>query len=438
MKAFITYLVAFCGLLSCGSQKEPIAKDPEGVITRMPFKWKSALSDQVLGGGLFHGYVIGGEGTRGPALLCVGIRKHADPKLHHESYLILKDTETGKNIWVWDDLFGKVLGRTLHRSIAVHNDLLLLHDYGADYCIDIQTGQTVWKKVREFSAAQEVSCLDNLFYFTALSRDSKDSALIKDSFYEGDFRTGEIRELAGPHYSRQYTHMVGAQRTVGTMGSVYALKRDKKNLLIVPFDECGPETPVTRLRALYGLYSLSKNKWIYDRVPTSPADHGGGSGLMPVVVNDKVFLTSLTTVSAFELSTGKLLWAKRVTPVLTGFLDMIVVGNKVILNSGNATLYCLDVQTGNILWTQKSSAMSSDLYHQNGVVYYMITKTLNAVDIENGKLLLDMAAPDSREGKTDKDSWFWGFVTGVEGKDGQKGRIFATTNLNAYCFEALR
>jgi outer membrane protein assembly factor BamB len=117
---------------------------------------------------------------------------------------------------------------------------------------------------------------------------------------------------------------------------------------------------------------------------------------------------------------------------------MIVVGNKVILNSGNATLYCLDAQTGHILWTQKSSAMSSDLYHQNGVVYYMITKTLNAVDIETGKLLLNMAAPDSREDITGETSWFWGFITGVEGKDGKKGRIFATTNLNAYCFEALK
>ncbi|WP_025764255.1 hypothetical protein [Dyadobacter tibetensis] len=140
MKALFITLVVFCGLLSCNPQKEPIAKDPDGVITRMPFVWKSALSDLVLGGGLFHGYVIGGQGTRRPSLLCVGLRKHANPKLHHESYLMLKDLETGKNIWVWDDLFGKMLKNTLNRSIAVYNNLLLLHDYGADYCIDIQKG----------------------------------------------------------------------------------------------------------------------------------------------------------------------------------------------------------------------------------------------------------------------------------------------------------
>jgi outer membrane protein assembly factor BamB len=439
MKSLITYLVLFCGLLSCNPQREPTAKDPDGIITRLPYIWKSALSDQVLGGGLFHGYVIGGKGPGSGGLLCVGLRKSTDPSIPRESYLILKDIKTGENIWVWDDLFGKTLVNILHRSVAVHNDLLLLHDWGADYCINIQTGQTVWKKVRTFSAALEISTLDNLFYFTALARNSKDSALIKDSFYEGDFMTGEIRELTGPHYSREFSYEVVGRLAIGTMRSIYALRRNEEDLLVVPFLESGPKAEVNRNRALFGLYSLSNKQWIYDRIPISPADYGGGPGLMPVVVNEKVFLTSLTTASALELSTGKLLWATRVTPLNTGFSDMIVVGNKVILNSDNATLYCLDAQTGHILWTQKSSYISSDLYHQNGVVYYMITQTLNAVDIETGKLLLNMAAPDSREGKTKGEaSWFYGFVTGVEGKDGQKGRIFATTNLNAYCFEALK
>jgi hypothetical protein len=138
MKALITYLVVFCGLLSCNPQREPIAKDPDGVITRLPYIWKSALSDQVLGGGLFHGYVIGGKGP-GPGgprplgLLCVGLRKSADPLIHHESYLILKNIETGEDIWVWDDLFNKTLERTLNRSIAIYKDLLLLHDRSTDY-----------------------------------------------------------------------------------------------------------------------------------------------------------------------------------------------------------------------------------------------------------------------------------------------------------------
>jgi outer membrane protein assembly factor BamB len=223
------------------------------------------------------------------------------------------------------------------------------------------------------------------------------------------------------------------------MRSVYALRRNEEDLLVVPFLESGPKVEVNRNRALFGLYSLSKKQWIYARISISPADYGGGPALMPVVMNDKVFHANLTTSSAFELSTGKPLWEKRLTPVQTDIVDMIVVENKVILNSADAKLYCLDAQTGNILWTQKSSYMSSDLYHQNGVVYYMITQTLNAVDIETGKLLLNMAAPDSKEGKTKGEaSWFWGFVTGIEGKDGQKGRIFATTNLNAYCFEAVK
>ena len=149
----------------------------------------------------------------------------------------------------------------------------------------------------------------------------------------------------------------------------------------------------------------------------------------------RCILTSLTTVGCFELMTGKEVWRRNLSEMFTGFNDFILVGDKLLLNGDNATLYCVDANTGLPMWTQKASVLTSDLYHQDGIIYYIYTKFLLAVDLQTGKLLWDMPSPDIRlEGRD--DSWFTGFVTGTPAKDGKKGRIFASTNYNVYCFEA--
>jgi outer membrane protein assembly factor BamB len=97
----------------------------------------------------------------------------------------------------------------------------------------------------------------------------------------------------------------------------------------------------------------------------------------------------------------------------------------------------LDTNTGSKLWELQSSAMASDLYHQDGMVYWIRSKNLLAADLATGKNLWDMASLDRKE-ENRPDSWYGGFVTGIPSKDGKKGKIFATTNLNLYCFEAIR
>jgi hypothetical protein len=68
-------------------------------------------------------------------------------------------------------------------------------------------------------------------------------------------------------------------------------------------------------------------------------------------------------------------------------------------------------------------------------VYYIASQDLLATRVSDGKLLWKLLCPDYYTEKRG-DSWFMGFVTGLPGKNGKKGRIFASTNLNVYCFEA--
>lgn len=159
-----------------------------------------------------------------------------------------------------------------------------------------------------------------------------------------------------------------------------------------------------------------------------------GGGNYPNIIGDKVYYAVNMWVGCYELMTGKRLWFLRVTPSSL-FSDMIVAEGKLLANGQNAKLYAIDPETGSVPWVQRSSGFSSALHYQDGVVYYIETKLLIATRVSDGKVLWALECPDAyTENRT--DSWITGFVTGVPGKNGRKGRIFVSTNLNVYCFEA--
>jgi len=58
MKNWFKIFIIFSGLFSCNPEKITSQNDKDGVITSLPYQWKSRISDGVLGYGLYHGYVI--------------------------------------------------------------------------------------------------------------------------------------------------------------------------------------------------------------------------------------------------------------------------------------------------------------------------------------------------------------------------------------------
>ena len=69
------------------------------------------------------------------------------------------------------------------------------------------------------------------------------------------------------------------------------------------------------------------------------------------------------------------------------------------------------------------------------VVYFTARQGLWAVEGNTGKVLWKIESPDIRK---NDNAVFRGFVAVVPGKNGQKGRVYAHTGLNAYCYEAIR
>lgn len=427
---YIIILTFFSGMLSCTPEKVTTQIDAGGVVVEKPFIWNSSISDGTLTIGLYTGYIIDGKGV-----LSVAMRKPSDPKVHGHYYLQLKDLKTGENIWTWDEFITGI--GNLQKSVRIYNGKMLVHDGPYDYVIDTQTGKTIWKqRTGRPGAIPPVTSLGNKFYFTGNSVEADKISRTEEVVYVGDLNTGDVKELLKPDYSLQYAYNAGGYFYVGSLMGAHAFTKEGVDYLVVPHIEMSAQARYTPQASFFGLYNLSENKWVYQRAPLSLEKDGATPSRIPIVDGDRVYMTSLNSVGCYELMTGRRIWQKRLTEVETSFSDFIKVGDRLIANGENATLYCLDAATGNTLWTQISSAFTSDLYHQDGVIYWIITKKLGAVDLQTGRLLWRMECPDGKV-ENRPDSWYTGFVTGIPAQNGKKGKIFASTNLNVYCFEAI-
>ena len=111
--------------------------------------------------------------------------------------------------------------------------------------------------------------------------------------------------------------------------------------------------------------------------------------------------------------------------------------NRMIVStlSGERTTFGISLETGNIMWTTETTGNNGQPYALNGVVYFTSSGDgmLHALDIATGQYIWKIESPDANS-----NSFFRGELTGIPGENGEKGRIFTSSYLNAFCFEAAR
>ena len=141
-------------------------------------------------------------------------------------------------------------------------------------------------------------------------------------------------------------------------------------------------------------------------------------------------------MSCHDLITGREMWTVNFSEgfVFSGFT---IQEGRIFANNGDRFTYCLNPETGRQIWKEESSGSASPISYLNGVLYFMGggDGRLHAIDANTGKHLWRLRSPD-----VDKNSgaWFYGICVAVPGQGGKKGRIVATTGLNAYGYEAIR
>ncbi len=415
-------------------------KDENGVVTRLPHLWKSSTS---LDGGLVTG--MQAQHIYDGRYVLTAQRSPQSEQNRSANSLCFKRLEDGKNVWIWNNRFD--LNETDYIAnyyIYSFQDLLLYRDAHRFYCIDQETGRTVWRKQwdRNFGNAIGMSGLGQHFYFTGTPPETYAKKRWEESLYQGDMATGEVREVAKlKTFPDSVWHDPSGFDFIARGRSTKPFVRGVDTLLLVSYDlpVARPYYQNTPTTGYLSLYNLSQKKWVYERVPLLSELRTGeksevGVGNWPTIIGERVYYAVGMWVGCYYLMTGQRLWFQRITPASL-FSDMIVAEGKLLANGQNAKLYAIEPGSGSIIWTQRSSGISSALHYQDGVVYYIETNILIATRVSDGKVLWALDCPDAyTENRT--DSWLTGFVTGVPGKDGKKGRIFVSSHLNVYCFEA--
>lgn len=121
------------------------------------------------------------------------------------------------------------------------------------------------------------------------------------------------------------------------------------------------------------------------------------------IYNNRVYILTDFRVHCYEASSGQKIWETAMpccTQYASIFLNsrLLVTKGKVIANPSTDNLYCLDANTGEILWEvpEYTATANQDLLEYNGVVYLSSFGygMLVGIDLETGEVLMKETSPN--------------------------------------------
>ncbi|MGF1637591.1 MAG: PQQ-binding-like beta-propeller repeat protein [Cyclobacteriaceae bacterium] len=390
MKSIIYNLLFLCLISSSCSRQEELTLhlDAEGVVTSMPFQWRTSLSTKsnLIKGSLVRD-VIYDVSHNGNVLFPLQNGEHSE--------LAMLSSSNGEILWQWDNLYEK--DKYMFFGAFYQYDNYLAFQQGERfYTIDLNNGATVQKALREHHVARITGFKD--MYFS-----SGNTGLDVPKPYKGGIYTGVIGQLEEgllftPAYSYEYINGNGYTGTVSGIST--SLDKNQDVLLVYGFADALPNW---QNNIYFGLYNFTQKKHIYDKIALESSVTSSAIS-QPIVYNDKLYLSASKSIFCYELNSGNRIW-KRDFPAGFTFSGYIIAGDKLLANSEDTYLYALDPATGQQLWKEKSSGTSSKMASLNGVVYFTGggDGLLHAVDIATGKHLWRLRSPDL---EVNRGAWF--------------------------------
>ncbi len=137
----------------------------------------------------------------------------------------------------------------------------------------------------------------------------------------------------------------------------------------------------------------------------------------PIVENDKLYTASSKKFICIDAVTGKLLWENKL-PKSYSQGTPLIHGDKIIFGAWDSYLYCLNKNTGELIWKWNNGNEKQELYSAGNVTMvsshnrlYFVTpqRFLTILDINTGKTLLRTSKWKVREsmGKSQDGLFFY-------------------------------
>lgn len=429
----LAIIIMFIACLSCKKEEEAIY-DSTGISTKLPHVWNTAISDDEK--------QLASTVLRCPILfendeVLVGAVKNKG------LFIYAVNPENGKVDWEWNDLLTYLLTPNELQPLSINaddfyqKDNLLFFMYStSSYIIDLKTGLTVSKyKVPLSRIGGRVTGIDNYFFNVGCDYYKTEN----EKLYIGSFNPTQKEEnLLLPSYTPIIKSTLPERaNTVGAINNIITFKEGNQDYIIFTIrNPISPDSPSGTNGVIeLNLYNLTKKDWVYQKMPVRTS--GKSIGGFDLIYKDKqIYFMSSDYVYCHNAQTGDEKWATLIgSAPLTS--RMTLQNNRLYAACEDRFLYCLDINTGQVLWKEQNTGTCSPISYLNGVLYYLGggDGKLHAVDANTGKHLWKLNSPDVTK---NLGAFFYGVCATVPGKNGQKGRVIGTTGLNAYCFEAIR
>jgi outer membrane protein assembly factor BamB len=410
---------------SCKSEETWVeTKDDVGIVQEKAFIWQvSNTANPKLAGGVASNSLI----IKGDIL-----DTYTDVPEKNSNQITLLDNETGKRIWVWKDLILDNERIDFSRRAQYNYQNFLLYHHGPrSYCINTQTGKTFWKQWNLYSGFPNLCGLGSVYFSNGTPWGQFNKSIQEDRVYKTDLRTGNQTEIVMPRYNPENARPdMGYSENRGFISEVFPVVQQQDTLLIIAFNESHKNR--NQFEAYISLYNMTQKSWVYERKPIDIPVKEGFNRSWLITKGEKMYTILNNWLVCSNWQTGAKIWAKAM-PSFAQSPTLIENDKYLVAVSTDSRLYLLNPDTGEEIWQVKETTSGADFYYDKGILYYLSDR-LCAREIPSGKKIWNIKSPT--DGKI--DGFFWVFVTGLRGKDGQKGRIFTRTGYHTYCFEAIK
>jgi outer membrane protein assembly factor BamB len=138
--------------------------------------------------------------------------------------------------------------------------------------------------------------------------------------------------------------------------------------------------------------------WVIDDL----VPDGNSNVRPPLIEGNRVFFLGGRTLFCIDVETGAILWDRQFNNGASGLLtsNVILAEGKLIVNPDDRTLYALDPETGATLWSDDDSGSNcSNMVAHDGIVYFTSAgrDRLYAVDIHTGEHYWEERSPHRRD-----------------------------------------
>ncbi|HHH52100.1 MAG TPA: hypothetical protein ENK91_00430 [Bacteroidetes bacterium] len=301
--------------------------------------------------------------------------------------MALFDIDQRKKLWQWDDYFPDMPHRIT--SDEVEGSLMYLNSGIDQYCVDLNTGQTVWKHLLSDRVGSFTSKIGSKIFHVQYW--GIPSSPYKATIYMADISTGDWH----PIYTTLSVDDYGAsiEPPEGYIDSA------GDTILFFQNGAFRHESSPYYSTSFFA-YNLTKQEMLWEKKDFS---HEISNASPPIVdkVNKRIYFLTRHAAYCWNSETGEEVWHTILD--YTGVLGSgyLLYNDKIVTKADQGHLLALDAKTGDQVYFVKQGGCCIGRMRAGGNRFYYTDQSLYIANINTGELIMSYYGDD------------WGFTGGV-------------------------